>query len=100
MLTKGISDGRSRYHRYQTAAQINPDIHIPSTAMSLPIGIIMMLFGGGLTVGAAWHFRMIRRSIMKGEIRSSGPLVVIITLGVTFVTVLMILYLLMAAANL
>jgi putative membrane protein len=82
------------------AAQINPDIHIPSTAMSLPIGIIMMLFGGALTVGAAWHFRVIRQSIMKGEVRSSGPLVVVITLGVTILTVLMILYLLFAAAKL
>ena len=47
------------------AAQLTPQIHMHSTALSLPIGIAMMLFGGALTIGAAWHFRIASRSIMK-----------------------------------
>jgi len=82
------------------AAQINPQIHMQSTTFSLPIGIGMMLFGGALTVCAAWHFRVVRQAIMKGEIRTSGSLVVTITLGVTLLTLVMILYLLAAAAKL
>ena len=82
------------------AAQLSPQIHMQSTALSLPIGIVMMLFGGALTIGAAWHFKIVSRYIMKGEIRSSGPLVVIITLGVTLLTFVMIVYLLLAAAKL
>lgn len=82
------------------ADQLNPQIHMQSTALSLPIGIGMMLFGGALTIGAAWHFRIVKQAIMKGEIRSSGPLVVAVTLGVSVLTVVMIVYLLAAAAKL
>jgi len=82
------------------AAQLNPQIHMQSTALSLPIGIAMMVFGGALTIGAAWHFKIVSRCIMKGEIRSSGSLVVTITLGVTLLTFVMIVYLLLAAAKL
>ena len=82
------------------AAQLNPQVHMHSTALSLPIGIGMMLFGGALTVLAAWHFRIVSRAIRKGEIRSSGSLVVIVTLGVTLLTFVMIIYLLAAAVKL
>jgi len=82
------------------AAQLNPQIHMQSTAFSLPIGIGMMLFGGALTLCAAWHFKILSRAIMKGEIRSSRSLVVTVTLGVTLLTIVMILYLLAAAAKL
>lgn len=82
------------------ADQLNPQIHMQSTALSLPIGIGMMLFGDALTIGAAWHFRMVKETIMKGGIRSSGPLVAAVTLGVSVLTVVMIVYLLAAAAKL
>ncbi|MBL8894185.1 MAG: DUF202 domain-containing protein [Rhizobiales bacterium] len=82
------------------ADQINPQIHMQSTALSLPIGIGMMIFGGALTVAAAWHFRHVRQAIMKGEIRTSGKLVAAVTLGVTLLTFVMIVYLLLAAAKL
>jgi len=82
------------------AAQLNPQIHMHSTALSLPIGIGMMLFGGALTILAAWHFRTVSRAIMRGEMRSGTSLVVTITLGVTILTFVMIVYLLAAAAKL
>ena len=44
------------------AAQLNPQIHMQSTAFSLPIGIGMMLFGGALTLCAAWHFKILSRA--------------------------------------
>ena len=81
------------------ASQLNPQIHMQSTALSLPIGIVMMLLGGALTIGAAWHFKVVSRYIRSGEVRSSGPLIVIITLGVTLLTFVMIVYLLLAAAK-
>ena len=81
------------------ADQINPQIHMQSTALSLPLGIGMMIFGGALTVAAAWHFKHVRQAIMKGEIGTSGKLVVIVTLGVTLLTFVMIVYLLLAAAK-
>ncbi|MBL8908014.1 MAG: DUF202 domain-containing protein [Rhizobiales bacterium] len=82
------------------ADQLNPQIHMHSTALSLPIGIGMMIFGGALTVLAAWHFSIVSRAIKKGEMRSSGSLVVTVTLGVTVLTFVMIVYLLAAAARL
>lgn len=82
------------------AAQLNPQAHMPSTALSLPIGVGMMIFGGALTLAAAWHFRIVSRFIMKGEVHSSGGLVVGITLGVTLLTFVMIIYLFLAAAKL
>ncbi len=83
----------------ELAAQLNPQIHIETTALSLPIGIGMMVFGAALTALAAWHFRIVRRAIMKGEIRSSTSLVVTITLGVALLTFVMVIYLLAAAAK-
>jgi len=82
------------------AAQLNPQIHMQSTALSLPIGIAMMVFGGALTLAAAWHFRIVSRAIERGEIRSSTSLVVTITLGVTLLTLVMIAYLLAASFRL
>ena len=82
------------------AAQLSPQIHMQSTALSLPIGIGMMLFGGALTIAAAWHFRRVKETIMRGEIRSSGSLVIAVTLGVSVLTIVMVVYLLAAAAKL
>jgi uncharacterized membrane protein YidH (DUF202 family) len=82
------------------ADQLNPQIHMHSTALYLPIGITMMLFGGALTVLAAWHFRIVSRAIMKGELRTGTALVVTVTLGVTLLTFVMIVYLLIASAKL
>lgn len=81
------------------AAQLNPQIQMQSTALSLPIGIGMMIFGGALTLAAAWHFRVVSQFIMKGEVQTSGRLVVAVTLGVTILTFVMIVYLLLAAAK-
>jgi putative membrane protein len=81
----------------ELAAQLNPRIEVPSTAMSLPIGIGLMIFGGTLTLAAAWHVRVVSKAIELGRMHSNRGIVTAVTIGVVLLTAVMIGYLVLAS---
>jgi putative membrane protein len=81
----------------ELAAQLNPQIQVQTTAMSLPIGIGLMIFGGLLTLAAAWHFRVVSQAIEHGRMHSNRALVTAVTLGVFLLSAVMIVYLVLAS---
>jgi putative membrane protein len=81
----------------ELAAQLNPNLQVQTTAMSLPIGIGMMIFGGLLTLAAAWHFRVVSKSIEQGRMHSNRGLVTAVTVGVVLLTAVMVVYLILAS---
>jgi putative membrane protein len=66
------------------------------TGSSIPIGIVMMLFGGLLVVLAAWRYHVVNRQIERGEVKADRGLIVLITLLVLVLSLLMTAYLLVA----
>ena len=84
----------------ELASQLNPQLQVHSTGMSLPMGIGMMAFGGILTVLAAWHCHLVHRAIERGELRANRGLIVAVTVAVAVLAVLMIVYMLLTANNL
>ena len=84
----------------EIALRMDPKIPIHSTGMSLPMGEAMMAFGGVLVVLAAWHYHAVNRAIERGEVRANRGLVVIVTVAVAALSVLMIVYMVLAAKNL
>ena len=101
VITLGFVVAKFSLWLRELSAQLDPQIQIlHSTKMSLPIGVGMMAFGGGLTILAAWYFDITNRRIERGEFRSNRSLVVTVTVGVSLLAVLMIVYMLVAAENL
>ncbi|MBI3545088.1 MAG: DUF202 domain-containing protein [Gammaproteobacteria bacterium] len=84
----------------ELATRLNPQTHIPSTGMSLPMGEAMMAFGGILVVLAAWHYHVVNQALEQGVVRANRALIVLVTLGIAALTTLMIVSVLLAAKNL
>lgn len=84
----------------ELAARLDPQMQIHSTGASLPIGVGMMAFGGILTVMAAWHFHIVNQAIERGEVQTNRGLVMTVTVGVVLLSILMIVYMLLAAESL
>ena len=60
----------------ELAVRLAPQTPLPSTGMSLPMGVAMMALGGTLAVLAAWHYHLVNRAIERGEVRANRGLVV------------------------
>ena len=84
----------------EIGAQLNPQMQVHSTGMSLPIGIGMMAFNGILTVLAAYHCHVVHQAIERGEVRANRVLVVTVTAGVALLVLVMISSMLLTAKNL
>ena len=102
VITLGFVIAKFSLWLRELAAQLDPQMRtlFHSTKMSLPIGLGMMAFGGVLTIMAARHFNITNRRIERGEFRSNRSLVVTVTIGVTLLAALMIVYMLVTAENL
>lgn len=83
----------------ELAAHLEPGTHIQQTGMSLPIGEVMMAFGGILVVLAAVHYRAVNRAIELGEVRANRGLVVIVTILVALLAGWMMVYMMLAAGS-
>ena len=83
----------------ELASRLDPQLHVHSTGMSLPMGIGMMAFGGILTVLAAWHCHVVHRAIERGEVRTNRGMIVAVTVAVAVLALLMIVYMLLAARS-
>jgi putative membrane protein len=84
----------------ELATRLAPQTPIPSTGLSLPIGVAMMAMGGALAVLAAWHYHLVNLAIERGEVRANRGLIVAVTAGVALLALAMIIYLLVAAEQL
>jgi putative membrane protein len=49
---------------------------------SMPVGEILMGFGGALAVLAAWHYHAINLAIEEDRVRPNRGLIILITLGI------------------
>jgi putative membrane protein len=84
----------------ELATRLAPQTPLPSTGLSLPIGVAMMAMGGALAVLAAWHYHLVNQAIERGEVRANRGLIVAVTAGVALLALAMIIYLLVAAERL
>jgi putative membrane protein len=84
----------------ELASQLAPRAPIPSTGLSLPIGVTMMAMGGALAVLAAWHYHLVNLAIERGEVRANRGLIIVVTAGVALLALAMIVYLLVASKQL
>lgn len=80
----------------ELSARLAPGVPVPSTGLSLPMGIAMMGLGGALSVLAAWHYHLVNLAIERGEVRANRGLIVAVTAGVALLALMMIVYLLVA----
>ncbi|WP_458071188.1 YidH family protein [Rhodanobacter sp. BL-MT-08] len=83
----------------ELAAHLEPGTHINPTGMSLPIGEVMMAFGGILAVLAAVHYHAVNRAIQLGEVRANRWLVVTVTILVALLAASMMVYMMLAAGS-
>src|ERR1700745_1575709 len=76
----------------ELALQINPHVVWRHTGLSLPLGEIMIGFGGLLTLIAAWRYHVVNRAIERGEIKSDPRLVFLVTVVVVVSAIGLIIY--------
>jgi uncharacterized membrane protein YidH (DUF202 family) len=62
------------------------------TGLSLPLGEIMIGFGGLPTLIAAWRYHVVNRAIERGEIKSHPRLVFLVTVVVVVSPIGLIIY--------
>jgi putative membrane protein len=77
----------------ELAVRLAPQIPLHTTGLSLPIGITLMSLGGILAALAAVHYHYINLAIERNEVKANRMLVIIVTAGVVFVAIMMIIYL-------
>jgi putative membrane protein len=83
----------------ELAAHLEPGTHIHQTSMSLPIGEIMMAFGGVLVVLAAVHYHAVNRAIELGEVKANRGLVVTVTILLALLAGWMMVYMVLASGS-
>jgi putative membrane protein len=84
----------------ELALSVNPAARIPTTGMSLPIGIAMLSLGSALALVAAWHYSATVRAIERGNVGASRRMVLIVAISVALLGATMIGYLLAALKRL
>jgi putative membrane protein len=76
----------------ELALQINPHAVLRHTGFSLPLGEVMIGFGGLLTLIAAWRYHVVNRAIERGEIKSDPRLVFLVMVVVIVAAIGLIIY--------
>jgi len=69
-----------------------PGLH----GLSLPMGEILMVFGGGLSVLAAWRYHVVNRQIEEDRVSADRGLIVLVTVVVLLLGVAMALAMLLS----
>lgn len=77
--------------------QRQPQMQVHRGGISLPIGVAMMIFGGALTLLAAWRYHVVNRDIEHGKVSADRGLVVLVTVMVTLLSAAMIVFALLTA---
>ena len=84
----------------EIAVRLDPSKPIPAAGISMPVGVIMMAFGGMLAIFAAWQHYRVKRAIEEGTIHADSKLVFIVTFAVALLATLMIVYLVITSEHL
>lgn len=79
---------------HELAMRLDPQLKIPRTGESLPIGVIMMALGGILALLAAWRYHKVNLAIEHGHVSADRGLVVLVTIMVCSLAIAMITYML------
>ena len=74
-----------------------PQSPVHRGGISLPIGVGMMIFGGALSVLAAWRYHVVNRDIERGKVRADRGLVILVTVMVALLSGAMIVFALLTA---
>jgi putative membrane protein len=81
------------------AIQRRPQFPVHRAGISLPIGVGMMIFGGLLSVLAAWRYHVVNRDIERGKVRADRGLVILVTVAITLLSGAMIALALLSAGQ-
>jgi putative membrane protein len=81
------------------AIQREPQFPVHRAGISLPIGVGMMIFGGLLSVLAAWRYHVVNRDIERGKVRADRGLVILVTVAITLLSGAMIAFALLTAGQ-
>ena len=84
----------------ELAVRLDPQAKLPSTGLSLPIGIAMMALGSVLALLSAWHYHMINRAIERGDVGPNRWLVVTVAAAVALMGLATIAYLVVTVGQL
>lgn len=98
IISLGFVVARFSIWMREMAVRVNPEMEKPHQGASLPIGEIMMAVGALLPILAAWRYHVVNKAIERGEIKADRALVVGVTLVISLLAAVMVIYLL-ATAN-
>jgi putative membrane protein len=99
VMTLGFVVARFGLWLRELAAKINSQAQQASTGISLPLGATMIAFGACLTIFAAWRYHVVNRAIEHGQIKADPRLVWIISIAISVLAIVIILYMVFAAAK-
>lgn len=74
----------------------SPKLQQISSGESVPIGIGMIIFGGILSILAAWRYHKVNLQIEQGKVKADKGLVILITLLVLILSLVMVVYMIIA----
>jgi putative membrane protein len=83
----------------QFAIQRTPQLPVQRAGISLPIGVGMMIFGGLLSVLAAWRYHVVNRDIERGKVTADRGLVILVTVAMVLLSGAMIAFALLTAGQ-
>lgn len=84
----------------ELVVRLDPQAKLPSTGLSLPLGIAMMALGSALAIASAWHYHMINRAIERGDVRANRSLVLTVAGAVALLGLMVIAYMLLTVTHL
>lgn len=97
VMTLGFVVARFGLWLRELAPRINPQAQEASTGVSLPLGASMIAFGACLTIFAAWRYHVVNHAIERGQIKADPRLVWIISVAISILAVVIIVYMVFAA---
>jgi len=83
----------------ELAIQRGSQFPVHRGGISLPIGVGMMIFGGLLSVLAAWRYHVVNRDIERGKVRADRGLVILVTVAMAVLSGAMIAFALLTAGQ-
>ena len=81
----------------ELASRLDPQMHASENGASLPIGVAMMALGGLLAVLAAWRYHKVNLAIESGQVSADRGLVILVTIMVSALAIVMVVYMLVTA---
>lgn len=80
----------------EIASRIDPKFTGIHAGASVPIGFLMMIFGGLLAGLSAWRYMNFNRQISRGDIQAGRGLIVFVTFLVVVLPIVMVSFLLVS----